>query len=327
MNRFVLIAAMTMFASAHSEASDAPPKLKQTIPLPGVEGRFDHAAYDPATHRLLFAALGNNTVEVVDVAAGKRLHSITGLHKPTGILYLPGPKLIVVANGDDGTCRFYDGATYAERGRIGGLDDADNLRFDPKSNRIYVGYGEGAIGVIDPSTQKLLASTRLPKHPEAFALEAKGPRIFVNVPDANQVAVIDRSAGKVVQSCPLGSFKANFPMALVEEKHLLLLGCREPARLVALNTQTGERATDAEMSGDVDDMFVDASGNRLFASCGEGAIDVFRIDSAGTLTRTHRIPTAAGARTALFDPTLGALILAVPHRGAQAAELRVYSVE
>ena len=303
----------------------APLTLARSIALPGVEGRFDHAAGDPATHRLFFAALGNNTLEVVDIAAGKRLHSIGGLKKPTGVLFLADENLLVVASGDDGTCRFYDGTTYAEKGRVTGLDDADNLRFDAKAKRVWIGYGEGALGVIDPVAMRLTGRIPLAKHPEAFQLEENGPRIFVNVPDAKQIAVVDRAAGKVVATWPVDEFRANFPMALDEAQHRLFTGCRTPARLLAFDTQSGKRVADAPLSGDIDDVFFDAASSRLFASCGEGFVDVFRFEAPAHLERTHRLLSAVGARTAFFTAKLG-FCLAVPHRGAQGAEIRVFGV-
>jgi hypothetical protein len=301
----------------------SPLSLKFTIALPGVEGRLDHADTDPATHRLFFAALGNNTLEVVDVAAAKRLHTIDGLKKPTGVLFLADENLLVVASGNDGTCRFYDGSTYAEKGRITGVDDADNLRYDAKAKRIYLGYGNGALGVIDPVAMKLTGRITLPKHPEAFQLEQAGPRIFVNVPAAREIAVVDRVAAKVIETWPVTDFRANFPMALDEAQHRLFIGCRTPARLLAFDTRSGKRIADAALSGDIDDLFFDAASSRLLATCGEGFVDVFHIGVPARLERTHRLPSAAGARTAFFSADSG-LCLAVPHRGTQGAEIRVF---
>jgi hypothetical protein len=304
----------------------APLTLERSIALPGVEGRFDHAATDPATHRLFVAALANNTLEVVDVAAGKRLHSIGGLKKPTGVLFLADANLLVVANGDDGTCRFYDGTSYAERGRVTGVGDADTLRFDAQAKRIYLGYGEGALGVIDPAQMKLTASIPLATHPESFQLEERGPRIFVNLPDATHIAVVDRTAGTVVATWRVDDACANFPMALAEAQHRLFIGCRQPARLLAFDTVSGKRVAETPMSGDVDDLFFDATASRLLASCGAGFIDIFRFTAPATLERTYRLASASGARTAFFSPTPGMFALAVPHRGTQGAEIRLYDV-
>ena len=127
-------------------------KLSRTIPLPGVKGRFDHFAVDVKGHRLFVAALGNDTLEVMDVAAGKRLQSITDLHKPTGVVFFTASGEFGVANGDDGTFKVFDGTSFKHKRTLGSLDDADNLRFDTKSGATYVGYGSGALAVLDAAT-------------------------------------------------------------------------------------------------------------------------------------------------------------------------------
>src|ERR1043165_2364621 len=119
----------------------------QTISLPNVEGRIDHLGVDIQGQRLFVAALGNNTVEVLDLRAGKRLMSITGLKEPQGLFYVPGSNRLFVANGDDGTCRMFDANSYKLLGTINFSSDADNVRYDAAQNQIYVGYGEGALGI------------------------------------------------------------------------------------------------------------------------------------------------------------------------------------
>src|SRR6266498_2902581 len=104
--------------------------MKRVVPLPGIKGRFDHFAVDAKGKRLFVAALGNNTLEVLDVAAGKHVKSITGLYKPTGVVYLPELNQIGVANGDDGTFKLFDGTSYGLANSLPGLDDADNARRD-----------------------------------------------------------------------------------------------------------------------------------------------------------------------------------------------------
>src|SRR5437870_2704006 len=114
--------------SGHAQESSTL-KLTKTIPLPDVKGRFDHFALDAKGQRLFVAALGNDTLEIIDVTTGKRIRSISWLHKPQGVLYLPEPNLIFVANGGDGTCKIFDGPTFKLLTSIGGLEDADNVRF------------------------------------------------------------------------------------------------------------------------------------------------------------------------------------------------------
>jgi len=213
-----------------AQAADTPHlKLLQTIPLPGVKGRFDHFAIDTKGQRLFIAALGNNTLEVVDLAAGKRIRSVSGMSKPTGILYLPDQTQVIVANGDDGTLKILSGTDYKVLQNLTDMADADNLRFDPQTKLAWLGYGEGALGIIDTAAAKSVGSVKLPAHPESFQLEKQGNRIFVNVPDAKQVAVIDREKRAVTDTWPMEKFQANFPMALDEANHRLFIGCRQYA--------------------------------------------------------------------------------------------------
>lgn len=299
-------------------------KLNKTIPLPGVKGRFDHFAIDVKGRRLFVAALGNNTLEVLDVEGGKCLKTITGLSKPTGVLYLAEVNQIGVANGDEGTFKLFDGDFYTLKKTVSPLEDADNARFDRQAKVIYVGYGTGALGIIDPGTARLTGSIKLPGHPESFQLEQRGNRIFVNVPDAGQISVIERLKGVVAARWPLGEFKANFPMALDEAHSRLFIGCRQPARLLVLDTASGKKVADLTISGDTDDLFYDAARKQLYLSCGEGFIDVIDQQDADHYRIRERIRTAEGARTSFFSTDLNEFYLAVPLRGDRTAEIRVY---
>jgi DNA-binding beta-propeller fold protein YncE len=323
MKHAALLLLGTLAFAVHA-AEPATLKLTQTIPLPGVKGRFDHFAIDPAGKRLFVAALGNNTLEIIDLAAGKRTRSLAGMSKPTGVLYLPDPNQIIVANGDDGTLKILGGADFKVLQTLTALADADNLRFDPQSKLAWLGYGEGALAIIDTAAAKLLGSVKLPAHPESFQLAKGDRRIFVNVPDAKQVAVIDRVKRTVTATWPMETFQANFPMALDYTNHRLFIGCRKPARLVVLDAATGKPVADLAISGDIDDLFYDAPRKRLYLSCGEGFLDTVEQTTPDTYTRVSQLPTAPGARTCYYSAGPDRLYLAVPDRGSQTAELRVY---
>src|SRR5438094_6081241 len=173
-------------------------KLQQTIALPGVEGRIDHFAFDAAGERLFICALGNNSVEVLDLRKGERIHSITGLGAPQGIAYIPELDRIFVANDKGGVCKIYDGKSFQAVGELDFKDDADNVRYDSATKQIYVGFGGGGIGVVSAPEGKQVGSIKLSAHPEAFELEKNGKRIFVNVPNSRHVGVIDRDKSEVV---------------------------------------------------------------------------------------------------------------------------------
>jgi DNA-binding beta-propeller fold protein YncE len=215
------VALLLVWATCVSFAQEASLKLTHTVLLNGVKGRLDHFAIDTQGQRLFLAALGNSTLEVIDLAANKRVQSVPGMSKPTGVLYLSEAKQVCVANGDDGTLKILDGGDFKVLDNLTGLDDADNLRFDAKNNLAWLGYADGSLGVVDVATKKHIASVKLARHPESFQVEHKGSRIFVNVPDAKQVAVVDRGKRAVVTTWPMEKFQANFPMALDEANHRL----------------------------------------------------------------------------------------------------------
>jgi len=191
--------------------SAAPLKLKQTLPLSGVEGRIDHFAFDPTGERLFVCALGNNTVEVLDLRKGERVHSIIGLGAPQGVGYAPELNRLFVASDNGGVCKIYDGKSFQVVGELCFEDDADNVRYDETRKKIYVGFGSGGIAIVNAPDGKQVGFIKLNAHPEAFQLEKKGSRIFVNVPNSRHVAVVDRDKGKVVTRWKTDLAFANFP--------------------------------------------------------------------------------------------------------------------
>src|SRR3989475_9526983 len=242
MNSFFIRSAIFVTCCGCMTATNAEEKAlkpKQTIPLPGVEGRIDHFAIGASGERLFVCALGNNTVEVLDLRKGERIHSIPGLGAPQGIAYIPELNRLFVANDKGGIFKIYDGKSYQTVGELDFKDDADNVRYDSATKQIYVGFGNGRIAVVNAPDGKQSGSIKLTAHPEAFALEERGKRIFVNVPNARHIAVIDRDKSEVVTTWKTGDASANFPMALDETNHRLFIGCRSPSKLVVLNTDSG----------------------------------------------------------------------------------------
>src|SRR5437870_6259562 len=322
-----IVALVLCYTLATVRAQTAPLKLTKTIALPGVEGRIDHFAIDASGERLFVCALGNNTVEVLDLRKGERIHSITGLGAPQGIAYIPELNRIFVANDKGGICKIYDGKSFEAVGELDFKDDADNVRYDDATKKIYVGFGSGGIAVVNAPDGKQIGSIKLSAHPEAFELEKQGKRIFINVPNSRDVAVIDRDKGEVIATWKTDLAFGNFPMALDETNHRLFVGCRLPAKLVVLNTDSGDVVTKIDISGDPDDVFYDSKRHRIYATCGAGKIDIIEQTGADAYRALAKIDTADGARTGLFVPERDTVFVAVPHRGSQQAEIRAYRVE
>ena len=304
-----------------------PLKLKQTIPLPGVEGRIDHFAFDPAGERVFVCALGNNAVEVLDLRKAERVHSITGLGAPQGVAYVPELDRVFVANEKGGICKIYDGKSFQALGELNFEADADNVRYDEATKKIYIGFGSGGIAVVNALDGEQVGSIKLSAHPEAFQLEKNGSRIFVNVPNSRHIAVIDRDKREVVARWKTDLAFGNFPMALDESNHRLFVGCRVPSRLVVLNTDSGDVVAKIDISGDSDDVFYDSKRHRIYAICGAGKIDIIEQTDPKTYKALTKVDTASGARTGLFVPERDTLFVAVPNRGSQQTEIRSYQVE
>jgi DNA-binding beta-propeller fold protein YncE len=321
------VALLCCFAAATTKAQPSPLKLKQTIPLSGVEGRIDHFAYDRSGQRLFVCALGNNSLEVIDLGKGELAHSITGLGAPQGVGYAPEVNRLFVANNKGGICKIYDGESFQPVGELNFQDDADNVRYDETRKKIYVGFGSGGIAVLNAPDGKQVGSIKLTAHPEAFQLEKNGSRIFVNVPNSRHVAVIDRDKGEVVARWQTDLTFGNFPMALDEANHRLFVGCRLPSKLVVLNTDSGDVVAKTDISGDSDELFYDSNHRRIYAICGAGEIDVIQQTDPNTYKTLTKVDTAKGARTGLFVPEQAKLFVAVPHRASQRAEIRVYDTE
>jgi DNA-binding beta-propeller fold protein YncE len=310
--------------TASGQSNDAVLRVETKIPLGKVRGRIDHMAADIDRRRLFVAELGNNTVGVVDIGQSKVLQVLDGLKEPQGVGYLPSTDTLYVANGGDGSLRLFQGPSYTESGRIDFGNDADNVRVDQSRQHVVVGYGDGALAVIDGAKINKIGEVRLPAHPEGFQLDPSTGRAFVNLPNARGIAAVDLSSGKVVAIWPVGGVSANFPMALDSESNHVLAVFRNPPKLGVFDKSNGSIVRMVEACGDADDVFVDAKRHRVYVSCAAGVIDVF---DARSYERLARIPTVSGARTSLFVPELDRLFLAVRAAGSNPAGIWVFRPE
>jgi DNA-binding beta-propeller fold protein YncE len=307
------------------------PSLARTINLPGVEGRIDHLAYDPAGKRLYIAALGNGSLEAVDVEKGERVRSVGGLSEPQGVVFVPATRQVVVASGGDGTVRAFDAATLEEKKKVTVGDDADNARLDAERGEIVVGYGDGGLAFLDPVTLDTKGIVRLPDHPESFQIESGTGRVFVNIPGGvvgggGSVVVVDGPNRAVTATWALKEAGRNFPMALDAANKRLYVGCRRAAKLLVIDSGTGAVVASPECVGDADDIFVDPKTGRVLVTGGDGALDLFTSDDQKSYTRAATVPTAPGARTALLVPELHTLFVAAPKRDGKDARLLVYTI-
>src|SRR6266568_4708280 len=306
----------------------APLLLVQEIPLPNVGGRIDHFTFDAKRKRVIGAALGNNTVEVVDTFAGRDMHSITGAAEPQGVVYVSEFDKLFVANGADGKLRIYDGDSFKLLNAVDIGEDVDNVRYDPAEKRVYAAYGgdeEGGIAVIDAAIGKRLDDVaKLDAHPESFQIAASKPVIYANIATKAKVVVIDRNTHKVTD-WPLKTGKANYPMALDEADHRLFVVTRKPAQLVVLDSDSGAMVASVPCVIDSDDLYYDTVRKRIYIPGGEGFITIIQQSDPDHYQPLAKIPTTVGARTGLWYEKRDRFYLAVPASSKQGAALWVYT--
>ena len=295
-----------------------------TIALPTVKGRIDHFGVDLKQQRLFVAALGNDTLEIVDVKSGRSQRSLGGFGEPQGVLYLPEFDRIYVANGSANRVDILDGTSLARIKGVERLNDADNVRYDAGARKVYVGYGNGALRALDPATGGFSGDIRLAGHPESFQLETRGTRIFVNVPPARHVAVVDRAKQSVVATWDVPGAESNYPMALDESGRRLFVGARKPAVLLVYDIDSGKVVAKQPIGEDTDDIFFDPQRKRLYVICGQGRIDIVRQESPDRYSLEGMVRTAPRARTGLLVPEEGRLYVAAPAIGTSPARLLTY---
>ncbi len=310
---------------AWAESPSAHLKLVQVIALPEVKGRIDHLTVDVKRRRVILSALGSDAVEIVDAFAGRVHATIRGLALPQGSLYVPGLDKLFVANSASGKVHIYDGTTYQLRGVVDFGENPDNVRWDAAAQRVYVGYGDGAIGAIDARTERRLdVNFPMGEHPESFQLEQNGPNIYVNVAKLRHIAVINRSTGAITK-WPIRDAGMNFPMALDEASQRLYIGTRVPARMKVFDTATGKELASLPVGADMDDLMIDAVRKRIYVAGADGYITVVQQVDANHWQVTGSAPSRAGARTAIFYPQRDRIYLAVPSMGEKMAGLWVYA--
>lgn len=319
-------------ASAPPAAEAGPPLvLTASVPLEGVKGRFDHFASGKG--KVFVSGLGNNSVEIIDLFQGTRAHEITGVPNPQGIAFSPEANKLFVAS-EKGKVYIYDGDSYKLLSTLDFDGGADNLRYDSATKRVYVGCGDdeknSAIAAIDAMTGKRTDEVyKLGGEPESFQLEKNGPNIYVNVPDLKVIKVINRMTKEITQ-WPVTNLQ-NFPMALDEADHRIIVGTREPATISVFDTATGKMVASLPTVQDTDDLYYSAEKKRVFVPGREGSIWVYQQNDPDHYTLLAKIPTALGAGTAGYFGRQGKgfdrFYLAVPQGANTNAEVRIYTVQ
>jgi DNA-binding beta-propeller fold protein YncE len=329
-----LLAASAICASPSVAQSKPPLHFVQAVPLPGITGDFDHFAVDVKGNRLFLTAEEHKTVEVFDLKTTKHLKSIGGLDTPHSALFLPQSNKFYVVDGGLAETEVLDGTTYNVLDKIKLTADADSIAYDPDKNYLYVanggkeaGQSYSLISIIDVASGKKLEDIKVESaNVEAMALEKSGPRLYANMRDKGQVAVIDREKKTVLATWPLEA-QGNTPMALDEDHHRLFVVGRKPGRFLALDTDSGQTVASVPSSDGADDMVFDAPHNRIYVACAEGFTNVFKQIDPDHYQLIGKVPSGFRGKTAILVPELNRYYVAVSSHQNKPAEVRVYSTE
>ena len=314
-----LLVVLCAALAACGAEGESPLAVERTIPLPGVTGRIDHLAVDLGHQRLFVAEVGSGGLDVIDLRTGQRLKRAEGLKEPQGLAYLPGPNEVVVANGGDGSVRFFRADDLAPVGLVSLEGDADNVRQDRKSGLLVVADGKG-LALIDPLKRQQVGEITLGDHPEGFQIDPASERAYLNIPGQRRIAVVDLLAHREVASWPAEGLIWNFPLAL--STGVVATAFRAPPTLMTFDAATGRRTSRASTCGDSDDVHFDPKRRRLYVTCGSGMVETFAAGEAGyrSIGRTRTRP---GARTALFVPELDRLFVAARAGDGEQAQIVV----
>jgi hypothetical protein len=321
---------------APGTAAAQPLTLIQTIAIPEVpSGPYaDHMALDLKGQRLFTTPQAQKAVVVLDLKAGKVLHTIRGFVNPHAILYREDRNRLFVTDGS-GALVVLDASSYRRIRSIPLKSNADGIGYDAGTGALYVsnggadaGIAYSIISVIDTAAEAKVGDIRI----EAPALEAMvvneaQQRLYVNMPENNLIGIVDLKRRTLTDTWPLRLARRNEALALDAEHHLLYVGCNEGdvrGSLLVVDTQTGKELQKLALGSWVDSMWIDARRQRVYASTGIGEVFTYERGTDGQLRPLQRVDTAVMARTSLFSAELDRLFVMVPHLGWTTAKVLVF---
>jgi|HubBroStandDraft_6_1064221.scaffolds.fasta_scaffold01081_7 DNA-binding beta-propeller fold protein YncE len=330
----ILLASLSVYARGPA-STQASLKLILTVTLPGFSGDFDHLTADVKGGRLFLAGEDHKSVEVFDLQTGKKLHSITEVGTPHSLLYLPEQDELYVTDGADGTLKIFSGSDYKLKDKIQLVEGLDSIVYDRAAQRLYVVSGgkdvpldHSFLTAVDLPGRKTLGEIRFEAdHVEAMAIETSGSRLFVNLADKAEVAVVDRKKMQVIARWPVGIAEQNSPLAYDEKNQRLFVVCRKPPMLVVMDATNGKVVASLPTAGHADDVAFDKDSGRIYVPGAEGFISVYQQKDADHYEQIAKVQTAPGAKTAVLVPELHRLFVAVSPGDTKAmAKLLVYEV-
>jgi DNA-binding beta-propeller fold protein YncE len=336
MNKIQTIIAATLFSAAfpvlgHTQTL----KLIKVLPLPGYTGDFDHIAADRDRGRLLVAAEDHATVEVYDLNNLTHEKTLTGFGAPHAFLVRPGAKTIIVTDSGKQMSTVRNADTYAVEKKIVLTEGADSAKYDKASNTFYIVTGGKDVNMttakleaINPDSGAKIGEITFPdNHVEAFAIDPTSNKLYINLTQTNKLAVVDRKAMTVLATWPVPVAKQNAMVALDTQQHRLYVVCRDPGKVVVLDSNDGHLISSETAPLRADDVMYDEATHRLYVPGGEGWLGIYDTSDPNHLKLAQKVETAPGAKTGLLLPDAHRLFLAAsPGESKALAKILVYEV-
>ena len=309
--RFLFLAILLPVAvggiGAAASAADQTYALTRTIKVGG-DGGWDYVTLD-AAGKLLYVTRTTHTM-VIDAATGQTIHDIPGTARAHGVVLMPEVGRGFISDGKGATVLVFDLNTGATLGKVPAAEDADSIIYDPASKQVLVMCGDAHLMIaippdVNPKGGMASATIDLGGSPEFAAADGKG-RVYVNIADKDEVAVVDTHAMKVIAHWPLGTGKHPTGMSIDPESRRLFVGCRN-GKLIIMNADDGKIVTEFPIGAYVDGTAFD--GGLVFASCGDGTLTVVREVSPDKFELAQTVKTELGARTIAVDHSNGTIYL------------------
>jgi hypothetical protein len=292
--------AMASFALCGSAAAQGTWAVENTFHIGG-EGGMDYITLDAKNHRL-YVPRSTHTM-VIDADTGKTLGDIPGQKHNHGVALVPEAGRGFISDGE-GAVVIFDLKTNAVLGTLKARPDADGIIFDKASGLVLVVSGDDGVLMtikpdVDPKTGSIDAPIDLGGKPEFLAADGAG-KVYINLEDKDQVAVVDLKARKVLAHWPVAPGGSPVGLSIDTEKHRLFIGCRKPQKLIVMSTDDGKVLGDLPITAGVDATKFD--GHQAFASCRDGKLQVAGETAPGKFEIQQTVTTPVGAKTMDVDP-------------------------
>lgn len=335
--RKLAIASCILFCTVSTALAgpSEPLKFEGRTNIPGYTGDFDHFAADIKTNRLFLAAEDHGTVEVFNLKTGKHEKTLHVVDTPHAFFFVPGTNRMIITDSGKDLSPILDATTYKVLGHIKLAPGADSSVYDPSTGHFYIVTGGGDVGMkvsylneIDPKTGRLLRKLKFNSdHTEAVRAEQHGHRLFVNIADKNEVAVVDKRTLKVIARWPISGAKTNLCMAFDEADHRLFIVTRNPTKMFVLNSDNGKTVATLDVPAIVDGVFYDRARRRIYVPGAVGEIGVYQQIDADHYRELARVPSAIGAKSGLLVPQLNRLYVAASPGKRTGGAILWYAVE